>query len=281
MSTTDVIEPSSPQPTTMAGGPPPPPRPGVRRAWIVAGSIMAVAALGWGTLNVISLLAYERIDRQVVFDGPIRVIEVRGSGGSVQLSPSADDRVVVDVREWRGLSSPDTSEAVEGDRLVLSADCSSFINAYCRVRYAVTVPAGVDVQVRSSGGGISARGLDGDLDLSSSGGGVRVEGASGRLRLDSSGGGVTAVALTSAQVDASSSGGAVRVSFAQPPLSVAVDSSGGGVTVEVPDTPDAYRVDASSSGGSTHNGLRVDPTSDRTIRARSSGGSVTLRYPGP
>ena len=108
---------------------------------------------------------------------------------------------------------------------------------------------------------------------------MRVEGAVGDLRLRSSGGGITAIGLQSSTADADSSGGGVRLEFVDAPQSVRATSSGGGVTVVIPDTNVSYNVDASSSGGGVSRDVRSDPDSTRTISVHSSGGGVTVQYP--
>jgi hypothetical protein len=89
---------------------------------------------------------------------------------------------------------------------------------------------------------------------------------------------VTVLDGRSTTVDASSSGGGVRVELVVAPEEVDVEASGGGVTVVFPRTEDSYAVDAGASGGSTQVEVRTDPLADRRIRARSSGGGVTVRY---
>jgi hypothetical protein len=50
------------------------------------------------------------------------------------------------------------------------------------------------------------------------------------------------------------------------------------VTIELPPGPVAYAVDAESSGGGRRVDVKTDPDSANHIRARSSGGGVTIRY---
>jgi hypothetical protein len=209
----------------------------------------------------------------------VRVIDVSNSSGSVSIDGTTSSDITIDASISRGLGRPTHHETVDGDRLVVRAHCPVVISSFCNVNYRLTVPAGTNVVVRASGGGITLASLEGPVDASSSGGGVHVQNMGGSLRLRSSGGGVSATALRSDRVDASSSGGGVQLAFADPPSAVLATSSGGGVTVEVPDTTDAYRVQASSSGGAARTTVRTDPTSTRVIRATSSGGGVTVRYP--
>jgi hypothetical protein len=232
-------------------------------------------------ISLVDLLAHERSQSVVTITTPVQVIDVSNSAGSVSIEGTTAGPITIDASLSRGLGRPQHREAVEGGRLVMRAHCPVLLSSFCTVNYRVAAPAGTQVVVRASGGGITLTSLDGSIDASSSGGGVHVRDTSGSLRLRSSGGGVSATGLRSDRVDASSSGGGVQVAFVDPPSNVAASSSGGGVTVEVPNTADAYRVTARSSGGTAQTSVRTDPTSSRVIRATSSGGGVTVRYPRP
>ena len=251
-----------------------------RRAWLVAGMVVAAVTLVFGTFQVVSLLARTTEETTTQFEG-VRHLVIDNDAGSIRLRPSANGTLTVDRRETRGLSEPDYSERMEGDRLVLAADCRSAFGSWCSVELEVAVPAGVDVDASGGGGSVRADGLDAGLRLRSSGGSITVVGGGPVLDLESSGGSVNVEAGRAEQVKARSSGGSVRVRSAVVPRNFDARSSGGGVTIEVPDGPTAYRVDASSSGGSSRTQVRTDPTSDRLITARSSGGSVTVRYLSP
>lgn len=251
-----------------------------RTGWLVVGSIAAVATLAFGTVQAVSLLASTTEETTSSFEGA-RHLVVRNDAGSVRLSPSPTGTITVRREETRGLSKPKYRERMDGDRLVLDADCPPAFSSYCDVVLEIAVPAGVDVDASGGGGSVRAEGLDADLRLRSSGGSVTVVGGGPSLDLDSSGGSVNVEAGRAATVKARSSGGSVRVRSAIVPATIDARSSGGGVTVELPDDPTAYRVDATSSGGSARTQVRTDPTSDRRITAHSSGGSVTVRYLSP
>jgi hypothetical protein len=255
----------------------PPVRHGGRRAWQVAGVGLAVIVVAWGAWSVASLLGRDvRIERHVV-DEQISALEVHASG-TIRVVAGTGDRVVVTERIESSLTAPRRSEELVDGRLVLRSSCPPAISTFCSVSYTVEVPPATALLLRSSGGGIRVDGIDGLVDAHSSGGGVRVRGGSGALRLSSSGGGVTVLGGRSTTIDASSSGGGVRLELAVAPDDVSADSSGGGVTVEIPRTDAVYAVDASASGGSTRVEVRTDPLGERRIRARSSGGGVTVRY---
>ena len=251
-----------------------------RRAWLVVGTIAAAVTLAFGTFQVVSLLARSTEETTTRFEG-VRHLVVDNDAGSIRLRPSVNGTLTIDRKETRGLSDPDYSERMEGDRLVVEADCRAAFSSWCSVALEVAVPAGVDVEASGGGGSVRADGLDAGLRLRSSGGSITVVGGGPVLDLESSGGSVNVESARAEQVQARSSGGSVRVRSAVVPRNLDARSSGGGVTVEVPEGPTAYRVDASSSGGSSRTQVRTDPTSDRLITARSTGGGVTVRYLSP
>jgi hypothetical protein len=249
-----------------------------KRAWLLGGSVLSVAMLGYGSMTLVGLLAHERHSTHKVITTPVRLVDISSGAGWVHIVGSNEPTVTVDTSVSEGLFASSHHETVEGDRLVVRSSCSALFNTFCKVNYTVHLPLDTTLKVSSSGGGVSVSNVNGALDLSSSGGGIHVTGGSGSMHLSSSGGGIGAVNLTSSTVNADSSGGGIHLGFQQPPANVKVSSSGGGVTVDVPQTSDTYRVDASSSGGSTSNRLRTDPASPRSIRARSSGGGIHLNY---
>ena len=255
---------------------------GMRRTWIGAGAVMALASLGWGTFQATSLLAFDRQSFRSSFttteSAAVRRIDIDNAAGSVDIVGSDRQDIAIDGDVVRGLQAPKHSERVVGDTLVIDATCHS-ISSFCSVDYDIQVPRDVAVRIRASGGGVRVTNVTGAQDIGASGGGVRVEGAEGALHLRSSGGGITALALRSAVADADSSGGGVRLEFIDAPQTVGASSSGGGVTVVIPDTNFSYNVDASSSGGGVSRDVRSDPESSRTISVHSSGGGVTVQYP--
>jgi hypothetical protein len=251
-----------------------------RRTWLVVGSVIAAVTLAFGTFQVVSLLARTTEEASSRFEA-VRHLVIDNDAGSIRLRPSANGTLTVDRKETRGLTDPNYSERMEGDRLILEANCRSRFGPWCSVELEVEVPAGVDVDASGGGGSVRADGLDAGLRLRSAGGSITVVGGGPALDLESSGGSVNVESARAEQVKARSSGGSVRVRSAVVPRNLDARSSGGSVTVELPDGPTAYRVDASSSGGSSRTQVRTDPTSDRLITARSSGGSVTVRYLSP
>jgi hypothetical protein len=214
-----------------------------RTAWLLGGSLFSVAAISFGAVNLVDLLAHEQSHVHVEFADSVRTLDVDSDGGSIHIEGTDATTVTVDAAISEGLRRGRHSEQVEGDRLVVRATCPAFLSQWCGVTYTIRVPRTTSVVVRSSDGSITVTGL------------------------------------ASASVDARSSDGAVRIAFDAPPQHVVASSDDGGITVVVPDTPDPYLVDASSSDGGTDVRVRTDPTSTRVIDAHSSDGRVTVRYP--
>jgi len=253
-----------------------------RKTWLAAGSVFAVASLGWGVFQVTGLIAYDKQEFHesltATAAGPISTIDIDNDTGSVKIIGTDRSDVTINGEVVRGLTAPDHSERVVGTTLEIDATCFPVAN-FCSVDYDIQVPRDVNLKVRAAGGGIRVSNVTGTQDLASSGGGLRVEGAQRDLQLHTSGGGITAIALESGVVDASSSGGNVRLEFVDDPRHVDASSSGGGVTVVIPDDEATYDIQATSSDGSVSRDVRSDPDSNRTIRMHSSAGGVTVRYP--
>jgi DUF4097 and DUF4098 domain-containing protein YvlB len=248
-----------------------------RTAWLIGGSLFSIATLGWGTLNAVELLAHERTHSHLDVPASVRTVDLRGGDGSVRID-GTDGPAGVDVSVSNGLQAASHSEQVEGDRLVIRSSCPAFLNTWCSVNYVIRVPRSVVVTAHSSNGSITVAGIDGDLDVSTADGGVRVDGGVGQLRLHTSNGSVRGTGLRSGTVDASTGDGSIHLTFVTAPSAVTARSSNGNVTIDLPNTTDAYRLDTGTSNGSVTAPIRTDPTSDHTISAHTSNGSITIQY---
>ena len=249
-----------------------------RQAWVVLGSIFAVITLAYGTISVVQLFAFARASERFTFTDAVTAVDVDNETGSTTVIGTAGDEIVVDVKITHGFRKPDTSAEIVDGVLAMRASCPWLLDMWCNADITLRVPRDVELRANADGGGLRIEGIDGDLEVSSSGGGVRLIDVGGDIRVRSSGGGVRGEELRSEVADVGSSGGGVRLSFVEPPNEVDASSSGGGVTIEVP-SPYAFDIDASSSGGGVDTSdVAHDPSADRTIRVRSSGGGVTVRY---
>ncbi|MBV9494481.1 MAG: DUF4097 family beta strand repeat protein [Acidobacteria bacterium] len=156
-----------------------------------------------------------------------------------------------------------------------------------RVKFVVTVPRRLNVDLSTSGGDVDLADLDGEVNArtsggdieignttgnviaKTSGGDVKVRGSNGSVKVGSSGGDIT-IDQANGIIEARTSGGDVEIRRAG--ANVFARSSGGGIRID-----DAYgAVDASTSGGSIQARFSRQPTGDSRLVTSGGGISVTL-----
>jgi hypothetical protein len=127
--------------------------------------------------------------------------------------------------------------------------------------------------IRTSGGSISARSIRGDVDASTSGGSVSVAGAGGRVDIETSGGGIT-VDAAGGDISASTSGGGIRIRDAAG--HVEAHTSGGPIDVAFL-AGNGRGGDLSTSGGGIS--VTLDPSVGLSLDVTASGGGVQADVP--
>jgi Putative adhesin len=259
------------------------PDPGSRAAravWITLGGILAIAALGWGTYNVISILAHgEYTQRSTFASGDVSSLAVRNESGSVTITATPGDTVIVVADVSDGWQTTDLSMEVVDGVLDLRADCPAFVSPWCNVDFTISIPADRPVTVDGSGT-VRVRGMAASVDIDSDDGRAELDDVSGDIRVSNDDGRIIGRRLTAATVDARNTNGRIELSFQDPPQSVYARTQNGSIEVVVPDTDVLYRVEMDTSHGGTDNLVRTDPNSDRIIDLSTSNGSITVRPPG-
>jgi hypothetical protein len=241
----------------------------------VVGSVFTVLVIGFGTVQAVAGIAHEEHDVRTVVDEAVRVVDVDASGSVTVVGRDAGP-ITIDEHVSRGLHSPQRSIRVDGARLSVRGTCRAFPETWCSDDFVIRVPRSVRLRVDAVE--IDVRGTTGAADLTTEGGAIDLEGTRGSVRLSSHGGQIDGASLRTTRLTATSYGGNISLAFAVPPRRVDASSLGGHVVVALPDGPVTYRVDTSTSGGSAETLVRTDPDSERTIRAESHGGDVTVRY---
>ena len=238
---------------------------------VVLLAIAALSAVSWalrtrGGDTVSITETYDRVDIDVSVG---EVVVEAGSGSETTLEYRTESGL------WR---EAEVTHEVDGDRLVIDADCGGgwlrVPFGYCRADVTLTVPSVVDVVAHSSAGRVTVTGLQGSADLESSAGRVDVHDHSGPLRAHSSAGVVTVDGLASDDAEITSSAGVVEVTAVQPPRNLVAESSAGQVTVRLPE--EEYDLDADTSAGDVRLEVAIDPDSEYHVRVRSSAGDVTV-----
>ena len=155
-------------------------------------------------------------------------------------------------------------------------------------KYAVTLPARFDAQLKTAGGAIAVSDLTGEvkagtsggelkftqihgpLDASTAGGAIRMMGCEGEQRVKTTGGGIN-VSAGSGSFDGATLGGPVAVKDFRGP--VQLKTGGGSITVENV----AGKLDGKTSGGPITASFAAPPADE--VKLATSGGGVTLRVP--
>ncbi len=158
------------------------------------------------------------------------------------------------------------------------------------IQYTIMVPYEYNMDLRTSGGRITIKKVEGDINGRTSGGGVNAEDLSGAIALTTSGGGITldrvrgdVVVRTSGgsitvngaygNLEARTSGGPIRMSDID--AQVDARTSGGGITFESVGINRGLSL--RTSGGSINVALPEDINAN--INARTSGGRVSTDFP--
>ena len=209
--------------------------------------------------------------------------------GSIEVVPGDNDKVVIDAHRRIEAPSKEKEEeylkavpiriTTEGEKVIVKAiqEHESFAKQFWRMmgrsrtegHYAIKVPANFNLQLNTSGGDVSSRGVTGQVKVDTSGGDLTFGQIRGDLHAQTSGGDITANDCDGA-TDLDTSGGRIEVSGGKGSLNA--ETSGGNVTVlnRVGDTK------VGSSGGK----LRLGNISGK-LTAETSGGSVSAILPSP
>jgi hypothetical protein len=230
--------------------------------------LLALVVASSGCLVFSSEGTFERpyTRRFVVADDA--TVRIRVSGGSIRVTTGVAGAVEITLTARVPAATEADADRAVGDYAVefeqkegeilasarrKTGPTSFFGNRNVHFRADLTVPAGVALDLDTSGGSISVRGdRRGALRADTSGGSITVDGGAGELFLDTS-------------------GGSIRVGQALGTLSA--NTSGGSITVSEVGAQ-ARAVDLETSGGSIRVG--IDPASSLRVVAGTSGGSVSV-----
>jgi len=259
----------------------PAPLPG-RPLWVIFGTLLMIAGLGWGTFNVIDLLAHGQTHRlEVLAAVGIETIQVDNASGFVEIVGTDTDEIRIDAQISTGLRRTGYGWVVEGSTLRVHGTCPIIGSQWCWVKYTITVPSNVDVVVNNDDSRVTVSNIDGNVEVDADNGRVVLAGVSGTVVVSSDNGRVEGSGLSGPSADVSSDNGRVELSFTAAPERVNASSDNGSIDIALPDVEEGYNVDMNTDNGSEDLiGVANDPTSGRTVIARSDNGSITIRAAG-
>lgn len=252
----------------------------MRRTWLVAGSLVALAALGASGYLVVNVMAHERTSEAHTFDASgLRSIQVDGEHSDVEIIGRDVDDVTVEIDVSHGLRRTKQAVEVVDDVLRLTNACPNGPPFWCSVEYRIVMPTTLVVDIHADSGHTTLRNVDADVTVDVHNGGIELDQVSGAIDARSLNGSVRGSGLKGDVVTARSTNGRVTLAFAEPPTRVEARSTNGSVTVVVPDDEHTYRLEVDAVNGGTDPGVRADPASERSIVAVTTNGSAAVRYP--
>jgi hypothetical protein len=222
--------------------------------------VSGCALLGVSLATGAHILRTEQQQRHVSATG-VRGLDIDVHVGSVTVT-AAGRPATIGVR-LRGTNlysdTPWLHVTVDRGVLRVRAGCNGLQPiGGCATSIRLTVPAGLDLHIRSGAGH------------------VRLAGAFRTVDAQSGAGAISGTALRAATLRAETGASDVHLDLVAPTLRLQARSGAGDVVVAVP--PGVYAITAHSGAGEAHVvGLRQSPAAERTIVAESGAGDVTVR----
>jgi DUF4097 and DUF4098 domain-containing protein YvlB len=225
-------------------------------------------------------------------------LTIRADRGSIDVKTGATDKVEIEVTREPGrgaaadiLEKHQVTFNQSGNDVLVEAKMPGMKNGWfkgnnLKVHYDVTVPAKYNVNLKSSGGSISVKDLEGEARSETSGGSLKfgqikglvfgrtsggsinVQGATQDVDIETSGGSIT-VGDAGGNLIAKTSGGSIHVGDVKG--SVEAETSGGGIEVSGAAGP----VNAHTSGGPIHAAITKQPSGPCTFE--TSGGGIEVK----
>jgi hypothetical protein len=198
----------------------------------------------------------------------------------IDLLPSGDGRVHVEVTGWYSGRAPEFSVRNEGDQTVVRGACRLLWLSRCSLTVAIALPEDADVFVAGTNGNITATRLTGELEIGTTNGALDMQDVAGTLSLRTTNGSIRVAGGSSSQVFATTTNGQIQLEFAEAPAEVLARTTNGGVTVRVPDGG-SYFVDANTTNGDIDTSeVPSDREAASTITAETTNGGITVEHTG-
>ncbi|WP_350348107.1 DUF4097 family beta strand repeat-containing protein [Agromyces sp. G08B096] len=235
---------------------------------------LAAAAVSVAFLAGLSGCAFfapeHRVSDGATVDERVDGIRIDAPQGSVTIRGGADATAITIERtvRYRGTEREiPASHEVLGGELVLGG-----CGRHCTVEYVVDVPAGLDVEGRTSNGSIELSAV-GDVDVETDNGRIELDGVAGSVAAQTSNGRVIGRALAGGPIEVATSNGGVQLEL-ETAQDVRATTSNGAIDLAVPDA--SYRVRTDTSNGGIDVGVPDDPDGEFTLDLRTSNGSITV-----
>jgi hypothetical protein len=121
----------------------------------VLASILVFAALAWGSLQLVALLAHGEEHLSRTFPAAdLRTVVVASDNGTIRVVTEDRDDVLLTSYVSESLGGTDHTAHIRGDRLVVDGTCSFDVGPWCRTSYTLRVPRGLDLDLHAGDGDV-------------------------------------------------------------------------------------------------------------------------------
>lgn len=215
---------------------------------------------------------YSEVEEQsfVVSDNPSLTVD-NYYGGNVTVSAGEDGtiQVVATMKAERegDLNRIEIEMIEQGDELEIKTEKSTRLQNIS-VDFEITVPAGAQIDLYTTGGNVGVADLDGKVKVETMGGNVRIDGGSGQIDVQTMGGNIN-IRNANGEVDVQTMGGNIEISGGGDQ----VDARTMGGNIDVRDADGLIRLD--TNGGDID--YRGHP--EGNCHFETNGGNIELRLP--
>lgn len=285
---------------------------------LIVGVPIALALIAASGFSTLALFAQGRYAVSYTAPGITKTLVVNGSEGTLEMKPTAADRVTLNGTALYNFVRPTPTEHSAHGVTTIGYQCVIPIGN-CGLSGTLGVPATVTTLTAHLGSGdATVTGTVGPVTLSTGSGTLSVSHATGPLALNtddgnvivnaiataatvtaSSGSGniaadqvkaasvyantdsgsVDASGVTAGTVTASSGSGSIDITFTgTPPRDISVNTDSGNVTLVLPAGAAPYHVSANTDSGQVTDNLHKNTSAPNTITASSGSGNITLTY---
>ncbi len=274
------------------------------------GRAVLVTLVAVALVSGLPTLADTRIEKTLKLGpGGLFVLDSGGGGVTITGSSRSDVSVVITSKrdDLESLVTFNFEDGPETARVAMERIKKGGWNRGLSLAYEIEVPHDTQLDIRTSGGSVTARQTRGEAKLRTSGGSIRVNDLEGPLNASTSGGSISvdtidgdakvstsggsiSIVEAGGSVDAQTSGGSLTVAFARGNQSGgSLETSGGGIRVKLDETAN-LDLDAHCSGGSVKSDLPVTVVGNISknslkgalgsggsiLKLRTSGGSIRI-----
>jgi hypothetical protein len=228
--------------------------------------VLALAALGGGGIYTANRAEQTFSERSSTSRAAPHLLRLHSSNADIQIVPGSGKRIAIQWRaDWVG-GRPSHFLRTSNGVIELGGSCrGGFTQATglfsfhlpCSIRYRIAVPAGQAIELRADSADVAISDL------------------SGRITVHTSSGDISARGMRASQVELSASSGDISATFERAPRSLTTTASSGDVSLRVPGGSYHFTTSA-NSGDRSVTGLVDDPSSPRTIVARTHSGDISI-----